>query len=191
MDECEAVTTAVAVIVAETDRIAHDWSGVEGWAPDAVAEVLGRASLDWQASLARTLSLWVADADNAAPDAQGRLILAWANLGALVEGTLRWFAAVYADDYLADPEVPRAPSSSAPDTPDQVKFERLRVFFAKRVWTERDEYDAWIQVVQQRRNAIHAFRTRPLGTFVEFGEHVRRYADLLCELQRRAPHPPL
>ena len=72
-----------------------------------LAEVLGRASLDWYVSLARTLSMWVPEADNAAPDAQGRLILAWANLGALVEGTPRWFAAAYAEDYFAVPEVPR------------------------------------------------------------------------------------
>ena len=72
-----------------------------------LAEVLGRGSLDWHASLARTLSLWMPEADNTAPDAQGRLILAWANLGALVEWTLRWFAAAYAKEYFAVPEVPR------------------------------------------------------------------------------------
>lgn len=116
--------------------------------------------------------------------------MAWANLGALVEGALRWFASVYADHYFADDAAPRAPKSTDPDELDEVKFERLRTFFAKRVWVPTDRYDGWIQVVQQRRNTIHAFRSRPLGSFAEFRAHVVLFADMLNELERRVPDRP-
>jgi len=101
--DSDTVLKAVGRIVESFDRIARKWSAVTGWAPSVAADTLERARLDWSASLARTLALWVAEGvDEGPPDAQGRLILPWANLGALVEGAVRWIAAVNAEDYFAD-----------------------------------------------------------------------------------------
>ena len=49
-----------------------------------------------QASLATSLSRWVGATSD------GDLILAWANLGTLVEGQLKLFLCVYYEDYMKD-----------------------------------------------------------------------------------------
>jgi hypothetical protein len=166
-------------------------SRVFGWAPIEAAQLLSKARLDWQVSLSRTLLLWVQlRVDPEHLEADGRLILAWANLGALVEGTLKWFAAVFYDDYLKSTHAIRDKRGNIA-SPDGVQFDRLRQFFLKaEVWLPGEEsYDAWILQVQTRRNAIHAFQHRELGSFEEFDHSVRRYHDLLADLDARVPYP--
>ena len=90
-------------IVSKNDGIARFWSTARGWAPLDAAKLLSKSRLDLQVSLARTLTLWVPPNVSAqAPDVDGRLILGCANLGSLVEGTLKWFLSVYYDNYKAD-----------------------------------------------------------------------------------------
>ena len=129
----------------------------------------------------------MAGADDNPPDAQGRRILAWANFSALVEGALRWFATERAEDYFASPTAPKAPRSADSDVLDEVAFQRLRVKRVKRGWMPIDRYEEWIQLVQHRRNAIYAFRSRPLGTLSAFRAHVSLHAGLATELERRGP----
>jgi hypothetical protein len=50
-----------------------------------------RSRLDWQVSLSSSLRNWVRDPLTALSD--GDLILAWTNLGALIEGTLKFVKA--------------------------------------------------------------------------------------------------
>lgn len=56
------------------------WKSADGWASVEAAGLLNKSMLEWQASLADSLARWL----EATTD--GDLILAWANLGALVEG---------------------------------------------------------------------------------------------------------
>jgi hypothetical protein len=77
-------------IAAETRRIMDFWKNHSvGWAPAEVSEILTRSMLDWQSSLAESLETWL----GREPD--GALILAWVNLGSLVEGLLKLFLCVY------------------------------------------------------------------------------------------------
>lgn len=75
--------------------------GCWGWAHKDVANLLNKSMLRWQTSLAQSLILWI-DAGS-----EGELILAWANLGALVEGQLKLFLCVYYNDYRVDEEAIR------------------------------------------------------------------------------------
>lgn len=83
----DAMAIAEVVDRVETlnQGIAEFWSKSDGWAPVAAAGLLGKSRLDWQASLSGSLRLWMREPPNALTPAE--LILAWANLGSLVEGT--------------------------------------------------------------------------------------------------------
>jgi hypothetical protein len=189
VDNLESLQAVVEDIVRRNEAITRLWTNVFGWAPLEAANLLSRSRLDRQVSLSRTLKLWIPpQLDRECPDADARLILAWANLGALVEGTLKWFACVYYDDYCRDANVIRD-SKGTMVAPDSVAFERLRHFFQKSVWTEHDNYNGWILEIQQRRNAIHAFKDRDIGTFDDYHESIRQYREFLNKVNHRVPEP--
>lgn len=66
-------------------QLAGFWSKSDGWAPADAAGILGKSRLDWQVSLSGTLRTWV----GRPVLTPGELILAWANLGALIEGSVK------------------------------------------------------------------------------------------------------
>ena len=182
------VSVNVARIIATNAVIARAWRDVEGWAPKGAAALLSSARLDRQVSLSHCLNIWADDDEVDAPAQEGRLILAWTTLGALVEGTLRWFAAVHFDDYCRDAVSGGSPAGR--DGPAEASFERLRTFFARHVWTDTENPDQWVRVVQQRRNTIHGFKDRDLGSFTEFRASVRLYDQLLHDLTARVSDLP-
>jgi hypothetical protein len=164
------------------EEILRHWAeGAPGWAPSIATAVLSRSRLDRQASLCKCLRFWL-DAPTEISD--GHLILAWANLGSLVEGTLKFFLSVYAADYGKNPKYRRA----RPLDPDELSFEALRVFFRDRVWNPPQEpWDAWLLCVQSRRNAIHAYRHTEIGTHPEFLAAVVGYHQLAHDLSDQIP----
>jgi hypothetical protein len=184
----ESLQAVVEDIILRNEEIKRLWSDVFGWAPLEAANLLSRSRLDRQVALSRTLMLWIPpQLDRECPDAEARLILAWANLGALVEGTLKWFACVFYEDYCKDANAIRDKGILV--DPDGLAFERLRHFFQKAVWTEYDNYDQWILEVQLRRNAIHAFKDRDIGTFDDYYESIRMYREFLKDMDYRVPEP--
>ena len=81
----------VEKIISLNDKLSAFWASAHGWAPEDAANLLSKSRLDWQVSLSETLHLW-------------ELILAWANLGALLEGTLKLFFSIYYSDFQTDIE---------------------------------------------------------------------------------------
>jgi hypothetical protein len=161
--------------------IRHWAHGAPGWAPEVATAVLSRSRLDRQASLCACLRLWLG---MPAEQNDGRLILAWANLGALVEGTLKFFLSVYAQDYGKTPNTRKG----KPLDPDELSFEALRLFFRDRVWNRADNFwDAWLLYVQWRRNAIHAYRQAEIGVHAEFLGAIVGYRQLASDLSDRIP----
>ncbi len=67
----------------------------------------------------------------------------------------------------------------------------MRVFFKKRIWvkSKTKDWDTWILKIQQRRNAVHAYQDRDIGTFDEFFFDVRRYLEFLRHLNNSLPYP--
>lgn len=180
----EAVILDSAIIdriISTNEGIATFWSRAGGWAPEEALELLNSSRLDWQVELSRTLHMWTFE-----HSVQGQLILASANLGALVEGTLKLFLSVYCLDYLSD-EV-RVELRDQVVLPDSLNLERLRCFLQARGLLDRQWID-FILLVQRRRNAIHAFRGRDLGDQREFETCVALYLDLLTEIDQRLPYP--
>ncbi|MGD9712127.1 MAG: hypothetical protein AB7V46_08695, partial [Thermomicrobiales bacterium] len=54
-----AIAEVVDRIETLNQGIAKFWSKSDGWAPVAAAGLLGKSRLDWQASLAGSLRLWM------------------------------------------------------------------------------------------------------------------------------------
>lgn len=161
------------------------WMNAKGWAPEEAANLLSRSRLDWQKPLSYCLYQWLEDSTN--EDSDGRLILAWSNLGSLIEGTMKLLLGVYYKDYLDDPKPVKENGKLA--EPDTLMLDQIRQFFKRRIWNEKDLWDEWISHIQQRRNAIHAFKDREIGTFEEYQNDLRIYLDLLRYVTHQIPYP--
>lgn len=163
------------------------WSNSIGWAPVEAANLLSKSRLDWQVSLSYSLKRWDISPQKGAED--GDLILAWVNLGALVEGTLKLFLSVYFNDYSEDEDSIK--NNKGLVEPDSIKFDRLRQFFNKKIWesTETEIFNGWVLKIQQRRNIIHAFKNKDIVDFSEFVSDTKKYLAFLMNHLDRLPYP--
>lgn len=171
--------------------IAKFWSKSNGWAPVTAAGLLGKSRLDWQASLSASLQLWIREPADALTPAE--LILAWANLGSLIEGTIKTLLSVWYETYKGDIESLKKAnvydhSKQTALSPDGLGLEKLRTYCKAKGLLGADG-DALVELVQQRRNAIHAFKDRPIGDGFEFQGAVRGYLALLRNVNARLPYP--
>lgn len=167
------------------------WSNSHGWAPIKAAGLLSKSRLDWQVSLSRTLSIWITAPKKALTP--GELILAWTNLGSLVEGSLKLFLSVWFDDYAADVENLKAAKvydnkKNKIQEPDSLTLERLRLYFNFKGLLSKDCLTL-LELVQQRRNAIHAFKDKSIGDTKEFHKALAGYLEMLREVNERLPYP--
>lgn len=177
----------IDAIVRLNGKIACFWGKhARGWASQPTASLLGQSRLDWQLELSRTLRCWVEPPDPSVRNAS--LILAWANLGTLVEGTLKWHLSVFQTDYLRD-EYRKPKRRGKEIAVDEQSLEPLRCFFIGNGLLDKSRWESWLLKVQQRRNAVHAFKDRELGTHSEFLDDIGVYHDLLVELEGRVPYP--
>ncbi|MDN5942132.1 MAG: hypothetical protein L0H94_09645 [Nitrospira sp.] len=174
-------------IIEKNERIRKSWSNPHGWAPDAAAQLLSKSRLDWQVALSHCLRLWIKPFPE--HKESGYLILGYANLGSLVEGTMMLFLSVHYKDYCSD--------GSDDDTlkdddgklrnPDSLTFDPLREFI-KKINILESSWDVWLRRVQQRRNAIHAFKSRDIGTHKELLEDMPRYLDFIERIDSHLPY---
>jgi hypothetical protein len=171
--------------------LAQFWKAADGWAPLEAAGLLSKSRLDWQVSLSSSLRLWLRG--GLEPLSDGELILAWTNLGSLIEGTLKLFLSVYYNTFRND--VKNLKASDAYDhkkqtskSPDGLSLEPLKKYAKARDLIGADG-DALVQLVQDRRNAIHAFKDRPIGDGAEFQAALRSYLRMLEAVDDRLPYP--
>lgn len=177
------IEEVVERIIILNDSLRQFWSNAYGWASLETAHLLTKSRLDWQGSLSECLRLWIIPPSTSV--AAGNLILAWANLGSLVEGSLKLFLSVWYETYALDVEAIKRKGKL--QDPDGLQLEPLRQFFRKRIWD--DALDATVQHIQQRRNAIHAFQSRDIGTYDELVGAIRAYLKLLRYINARLPYP--
>lgn len=150
-------------IIDRCTDIREFWTNAHGWAPIEAANLLGKSRLDWQVSLSKCLKLWLCE--RSCEKDEGQLILAWANLGSLVEGTMKLFLSVYHDDYIKDSGAFRNWKSKELIDPDILTLEQLIRYFKENDLFGYDksiDWTVWIQKIQQRRNAIHAYKNRDI-----------------------------
>jgi hypothetical protein len=175
---------AIKDIIRVNEHIRDFW-GNGGWAPRSAAEMLSKSRLDWQVSLSKNLLRWLSVPDEDEHD--GGLILAWVNLGVLVEGTMMWFLCVFYEDYSSYPIMKKGKSVE----PDELWFSQLCRFFQNTVWTksQKEQWESFVNLVRERRNAIHAYKDRPIGSFEEFAEAVIKYRSFLLDHESQVPYP--
>ena len=172
-------------------KCAEFWGSAGGWAPTQAADLLSKSRLDWQVSLSQTLYLWSPEDTSSMSD--GSLILAWANLGALAEGTSKLLLSVYYMDYIENIETLKYANaydnkSKKKKDPDGLSLDKLRKFFVKKqIFDER--IMSFFELVQKRLNAIHAYEDRPLGNRNEFFKAVDDYLYFLGDVDGRLPYP--
>jgi hypothetical protein len=172
-DLCNRIATLTGSIM--------DFWNDGGWASQDAALLLDRSMLQWQTSLARSLGQWIR------AESDGDLILAWVNLGALVEGQLKLFLSVYYEDYQADADAIQKRGTVV--DPDECLLEALRQFFVRRVWDAGRNWNPYVEMVQRRRNAIHAFHRRDIGTFREWEDALRLHLSFLRDTGGGLPYP--
>ena len=179
--------SAIDQIIALNERICRFWTKeASGWAPREAATLLENSRMDRLVSLSHSLRLWTQPCPD--EDQEGRLILAWANLGILVEGTMTWFVCVYERSYS---QSPMKTKQGFDLEPNRLRFEELIRLFREHVWTPQQvpEWDSWLTMVRNCRNAVHAFNHREIGTWSDWSASVIRYHDLIGELDSRVPYP--
>lgn len=175
----EALETKINELVESIRKTTSFWSNHNGWAPEATASILSRAQLNWISSLSVSLHGWNRSLSD------GDLILAWANIGAIVEGYLKLFLVVYDHDYRQSPHLRRGDYVSQ----DVIGLEELRVYFKKKVWVNTDDWDDWICFIQTKRNAIHAFKQRDIGNTRQLHDQIFRLHEFVGEIDGRLPYP--
>jgi hypothetical protein len=194
------IIETVERIIHLTEQLVKFWGNSHGWAPLETWYLLSKSRLDRQASISRQLRLFV-DAKN---QESGYVILAWSTIGSLTEGLLKLFLAVHYKTYqvhtLVDEikRIVKGKKGNAID-PDGLMLEKLRQFFAKRVfpadasgqWKASGELNwlMWIEKIQSRRNAIHAFQDREIGDIQEFHSEMQNYLIFLRKIAYALPYP--
>lgn len=163
-----------------TDSIMSFWDD-GGWAQGEAACLLDRSMLLWQASLAKTLITWIDGTT------EGELILAWANLGALVEGQLKLFLCVHYCEYQNEVDGIRRRGEKI--DPDVSMLEGIRQFFVKHIWGVHTNWNPYVKMIQQRRNAIHAFQYKDIGTFQDWIEALRLHLSFVRFTGGGLPYP--
>jgi hypothetical protein len=185
----ESNADVVQTIVGLNARLSEFWASAHGWAPDEAANLLSKSRLDRQVSLSETLHLWIKKDSMS----DGELILAWANLGALLEGTLKTYFSIYYLDFQSDVEALTYANAydknkKTHKEPDRLTLEILRKYACcKKLFLEPER--VLFLLIQSRRNAIHAFKDRELGNVDEFRESVRSYMDFLKNVDKSVPYP--
>jgi len=122
-------------IVKLTEGVGYFWLNSSGWASFESANLMSKSRLDWQASLARMLRIYLD------PDVQKEegLILAWSTLGSLTEGVLKLFLSVWYTEYKGSAMLSTIKKIKDKKgviiEPDILMLETLRIFFEKEVYS--------------------------------------------------------
>lgn len=174
----------VGRIIKLNEWLCDFWSNAHGWAPSEAAALMSKSRLDRQVSLSKCLKIWISYETK--KYGEGALILAWANLGSLIEGTLKLYLVAYYNDY-KQYDIFTDRKGEILD-PDVLALDRLRVFFNKvKLWS--DDWDSYVIQVRDYRNAIHAFKDREIGTFSDFEMCVKKYLKMIGEFNLSLPYP--
>jgi hypothetical protein len=57
------------------------------------------------------------------------------------------------------------------------------------LWDKASDWDNWVKRIQQKRNAIHAFNDKDIGTFIGFLEDIDMFIEFINIIDSRLPYP--
>lgn len=163
------------------------WSNAGGWAPVEAEKILSRSRLDWLHALSESLFTWT-DIYRTTTDNEGKLILAWTNLGAVLEGGIKLFLSVHIVSYNNSQNCYKNNKTGAIIDPDELGLEKIKKFLQKEKIFDESWYK-FMTKVQQRRNAIHAYKHRDIGTWAEFYKSIELLYLFTKDIKDRLPYP--
>lgn len=152
------------VLCEETKNECLVWTEYSYMTSPSTSKKFEQVMLKWLFELTESLKIWI---DKGEKLTDGELILAWTNLGSIIECWLKFFFCAYYDEYVKAPIY--TTNGGKRIEPENAKFDFLIRSNIGILWesVEDQEYQ-WIRKIQQYRNAIHAFKKRKLGTPKEF-----------------------
>ncbi len=186
-DPKQDLPSAVASIIDDWVQVTQFWPHCRDWAPNSTADKLEAAELSRVLSLALTLRDYLVPPTE--DEAMGRLILGWATVGALTEGALALLLVVFNDDYASTQS--QGNSRDYRVHPEDLWFAQLIKFACDHVAIESQvgEWRAFLDLVQQNRNAIHLLKPRPLDDWDQLSRAICEYANFLSSVNSRLPYP--
>lgn len=171
-------------IRSKTKATIQSWSETCGLAPEGVTDKFDAAMLNWMNDLTDSLDIWIAKSLDMT---DGELILAWTNLGALVECWLRFFYCAYYEDYMKSPKLGKKGKPLEPDD-KAMTFDYLIQYSKGILWDSlQDPLYLWVYQIQHYRNAIHAFSYREIGHPSDFILNIGQYSLFVDEVIDRLP----
>lgn len=162
------------------------WNNASGWTPEEADEILAKSRLDWLHSLSEALYIWT-ETYRTLSNNDGKLILAWANLGALLEGGLKLFFSVHYLDYKNSSNHIKDREGNLKE-PDTLQLEQIKIIIQKDKIFDK-QWINFISLIQIRRNAIHAYKSRDIGNWKEFFNSVEILRDFTKVIKNRLPYP--
>jgi len=173
-------------IIQITEKMSSIVNNGDGWLPAESMNLLKRSRLDWHLSLTKNLEYWIQN--DFQDNEYAKLILAWTNLGAIVEGSLKLVLSIFEYDYHKDIDATRKRNGKLIES-NNLSLEKLRIFCDGKIWELDKNRNNWILKIQQFRNSIHAYKDRTIGTFEEFFQDLEYYLNLLKSIEDRIPYP--
>lgn len=173
-------------IIRDTNNIILLWkeAAQENIPPSSAAQKIDDAMLEWMGELTKTLRLWT---DKGSKMTSGELILARANLGAIVESWLKFFYCAYNEDYQKNPKTKTVKSKVVTIEPNDLRFDQLKQYSRGILYQLNDAWETWIDSVQIKRNAIHSFNYREIGTSEDYYNDVEKLYDFIQLIDDRLP----
>lgn len=161
------------------------WKNARGYAPVDVANKIDKIMIDWIISLTEYLKIWDKNIGNLTI---GEIILARTNLGTLVECWLKFFLVIHLDNYKSQPIIDKKEKVIKPE---KLSFEQLRIYYKENIFVHSDiKYNDWIESIQHKRNGIHAFNYKDLGTNKELHSDFFVYLEFIEHLIDSMPDNP-
>jgi hypothetical protein len=169
-------------IIAICKRWSEFWPNSGGWGTEEISEMFEQRSMDRLVSMAQSLRHW---GDRLEVNAtEGELILAWVNLGALVEGALKLFFCVYYNDWNNDPDAPAYKNE---------KRMQIDTFFDKLIQFHLEKSEGadrnFLENIRDQRNLIHPLKVGFVFGVEAFRESLALSANLFLSVEGRLPYP--
>ena len=159
------------------------WSDIHGIAPAETASIMDKAMLNWLTELTNALEIWINKGEDMTI---GELLLARVNIGSIVESWLRHFYTAYQENYMKNPIRDKKQRIKAPEK--DLSFEELKNLSIGILWDDKqDKMYKWVDSVQHKRNAVHSYLYKEIGTAADFMNDINTLRCFIELIERRLP----
>lgn len=168
-------------LLINTKNVAMIWKKTRGISPNEVADKLDKAMLEWMSDLTQSLKIWI---DKGQDMTDGELILARANLGSVVESWLRLFYTIYTEDYNNN----SISNKGKAIPPHKASFKDLQDYSCDILWEDKNSKEyIWVDSIRKKRNAIHSFEEKDIGTPQDFIEDINELYSFVERVMNQLP----